>query len=127
MSYFEECLKLGEWLSETDRRGLYKYLLESNKENYKAQANLLRKNSSLNKKIANGEIIYSLRKDQVAYKARKIGSVEFTSEMRKMNLMGIKMIDTKNIDFPIGIRNVNQSNIFSIFIKCWGHASGALC
>lgn len=97
MSYFEECLRLGEWLSETDRRALYKYLLESNKENYKAQANVLLENSSLNKKIANGEVIYSLRNDQVTYIARKIGSVEFTSEMRKMKLMGIKMIDAQRL------------------------------
>lgn len=97
VSYFEECLRLGEWLSETDRRALYKYLLESNKENYKAQANVLLENSSLNKKIANGEVIYSLRNDQVTYIARKIGSVEFTSEMRKMKLMGIKMIDAQRL------------------------------
>ncbi len=37
MSYFEECLRLGEWLSEADRRALYKYLLESNAEAYKVK------------------------------------------------------------------------------------------
>lgn len=97
VSYFEECLRLGEWLSENDRRALYKYLLESNTENYKAQANVLLENSYLNRKIANGEVTYSLRNDQVAYKARKIGSVGFTSEMRKMKLMGIKMIDAQRL------------------------------
>lgn len=97
MSYFEECLRLGEWLSETDRRALYRYLLESNKENYEAQANLLLENSSFSKKIANGEVIYTLVNDQVTYKARKIGSVEFTSEMRKMNLAGTQFIDTQRL------------------------------
>lgn len=97
MSYFEECLRLGEWLSEADRRALYRYLLESNKENYKAQANLLFENSSLNKRIANGEVIYTLQSNQVTYKARKIGSVEFSSEMRKMQLMGIQLIDTQRL------------------------------
>lgn len=97
MSYFEECLRLGEWLSENDRRALYKYLLESNTENYKAQANLLLENSYLNRKIANGEVIYTLVNDQVTYKARKIGSVEFTSEMRKMKLMDIRKIDTQRL------------------------------
>lgn len=97
VSYFEECLRLGEWLSENDRRALYKYLLESNTENYKAQANVLLENSYLNRKIANGEVTYSLVNDQVAYKARKIGSVGFTSEMRKMKLMGIKMIDAQRL------------------------------
>ena len=97
MSYFEECLRLGEWLSEADRRALYRYLLESNKENYKAQANLLLENSSLKKKIANGEVIYTVLSRQVTYKARKIGSDEFTSEMRKMNLIGIPIIDTQRL------------------------------
>ena len=97
MSYFEECLRLGEWLSEADRRALYRYLLESNKENYKAQANLLFENSSLNKRIANGEVIYTLQSNQVTYKARKIGSVEFSSEMRKMQLMGIQLIDIQRL------------------------------
>ena len=97
MSYFEECLRLGEWLSEADRRALYRYLLESNKENYKAQANLLLENSSLKKKIANGEVIYTVLNRQVTYKARKIGSDEFTSEMRKMNLIGIPIIDTQRL------------------------------
>ena len=97
VSYFEECLRLGEWLSEADRRALYRYLLESNKENYKAQANLLLENSSLNKKIANGEVVYTVLNNLVTYKARKIGSDEFTSEMRKMNLIGIPIIDTQRL------------------------------
>jgi hypothetical protein len=97
VSYFEECLRLGEWLSEADRRALYRYLLESNKENYKAQANLLLENSSLNKRIANGEVIYTLQSNQLTYKARKIGSVEFSSEMRKMQLMGIQLIDIQRL------------------------------
>ena len=97
VSYFEECLRLGEWLSEADRRALYRYLLESNKENYKVQANLLLENSSLKKKIANGEVIYTVLNRQVTYKARKIGSDEFTSEMRKMNLIGISVIDTQKL------------------------------
>ena len=97
MSYFEECLRLGEWLSEADRRALYRYLLESNKENYMAQANLLLENSSLKKKIANGEVVYTLQSNQVTYKARKIGSVELTSEMRKMQLVGIQLIDAQRL------------------------------
>jgi hypothetical protein len=72
-------------------------LLESNKENYKAQANLLLENSSLNKKIANGEVVYTVLNSLVTYKARKIGSDEFTSEMRKMNLIGIPIIDTQRL------------------------------
>ena len=61
------------------------------------QANLLLENSSLKKKIANGEVIYTVLNRQVTYKARKIGSDEFTSEMRKMNLIGISVIDTQKL------------------------------
>lgn len=93
MSYFEECLKLGEWLSESDRRALYKYLLESNQETYEAQANLLLKNSRFNKTIAKGEIFLAIKDGYVSYSARELGSTNFTSEMRKMKLFGIRSID----------------------------------
>lgn len=97
MSYFEECLRLGEWLSEADRRALYRYLLESNNVTYGVQANLLLKNSTLNRKIANGEVIYTLQNNQVTYKAKRIGSVEFTPEMRKIKLMRIQIIDVQRL------------------------------
>lgn len=93
MSYFEECLKLGEWLSESDRRALYKYLLESNQETYEAQANLLLKNSRFNKTIAKGEIFLAIKDGYVGYSARELGSTNFTSEMRKMKLFGIRSMD----------------------------------
>ena len=94
VSYFEECLRLGEWLSEVDRRALYKYLLESNQDAYRVQANVLLNNATLNKTIANGEVIFSLKGRRVYYKARKIGSIEFTSEMREIKLTGLNFIDT---------------------------------
>lgn len=97
VSYFEECLRLGEWLSEADRRALYRYLLESNNVTYGVQANLLLKNSILNRKIANGEVIYTLQNNQVTYKAKRIGSVEFTPEMRKIKLMRIQIIDVQSL------------------------------
>lgn len=93
MSYFEECLRLGEWLSEVDRRALYKYLLEINKDAYRVHANLLLNNSTLNKTIANGEVIYLHEGRRVTYKARKINSKEFTSELREMQLTGLSFID----------------------------------
>lgn len=97
VSYFEECLRLGEWLSEADRRALYRYLLESNNVTYGVQANLLLKNSTLNRKIANGEVTYTLQNNQVIYKAKRIGSVEFTPEMRKIKLMRIQIIDVQRL------------------------------
>lgn len=97
MSYFEECLRLGEWLSEADRRALYRYLLKSNNDTYGVQINLLLRKSSLKRNIANGEIFYTLLNSTVAYKARKIGSEEFTSDMRTMKLTGIQIIDLQKL------------------------------
>ena len=97
MSYFEECLRLGEWLSEADRRALYKYLLESNQETYEVQANFLLKNLTLNKKVANGEIFLSIDNRMVGYSARELGSSHLTSEMRKMKLTGLRFIDIRRL------------------------------
>ena len=97
MSYFEECLRLGEWLSEADRRALYKYLLESNQETYEVQANFLLKNLTLNKKVANGEIFLSIDERMVGYSARELGSSHLTSEMRKMKLLGLRFVDIRRL------------------------------
>lgn len=97
MSYFEECLRLGEWLSEADRRALYKYLLESNQETYEVQANFLLKNLTLNKKVANGEIFLSIDNRMVGYSARELGSSHLTSEMRKMKLLGLRFVDIRRL------------------------------
>lgn len=97
MSYFEECLRLGEWLSEADRRALYKFLLECNRDTYEAQAKLLLKNSTFNKSIANGELFLSIEDGFVGYSARELGSNYFTSEMRRMKLTGIRLVDIRRL------------------------------
>lgn len=93
VSYFEECLRLGEWLSEADRRALYRYLLESNNVTYGVQADLLLRNSTLSRKIANGEILYSLINNKVTFTARRIGSEEFTRDIRTLGLTGLRFVD----------------------------------
>lgn len=124
VSYFEECLKLGEWLSEADRRALYKYLLECNEETYGTQAKLLLKNLTLNKTVANGEIFLSIKNKRVRYIARELGSADFTSEMRTQRLTGLRLIDIRRLkkffaqsdvdiiqNFPlIGATTKNQSS-----------------
>ena len=127
MSYFEECLSLGEWLSEADRRALYKYLLESNKETYETQANLLLNNLTLNKTIANGEISLSIKDDTARYSANKLGSTDRTLEMREMKLIGMRFIDIRRLtkffaqsdvdviqNFPLPGANENTQTSFSI-------------
>ena len=127
MSYFEECLRLGEWLSEADRRALYKYLLESNQETYEVQANFLLKNLTLNKKVANGEIFLSIDNRIVGYSARELGSSHLTSEMRKMKLLGLRFVDIRRLkkflaqsdvdviqNFPLPGVNVRTQTSFGI-------------
>ena len=48
MSFFEECLKLGQWLDQDLKRALYKYLLVKKKNLYKSDAEKLLVNRSLN-------------------------------------------------------------------------------
>lgn len=127
MSYFEECLRLGEWLSEADRRALYRYLLECNQETYKTQANLLLNNSKFNKTIANGEIFLTIKDRYISYTARELGSTNFTSEMRKMKLFGIRLMDISRLkkflaqsdvdviqNFPLPGINTRTQNSFVI-------------
>jgi len=127
VSYFEECLRLGEWLSEADRRALYKYLLEYNEETYKVQANILLNNSKFNKTVANGEIFLSIKNRSVGYSARELGSSDLTSEMRKMKLIGIRFLDIRRLkkffaqsdvdviqNFPLPGVNVRTQTSFGI-------------
>lgn len=93
VSYFEECLRLGEWLGQDDRRALYKYLVVENKEIYRKQANSLLRNSQLQRTIASGEILFTYKNRKVSYVARKINTDNFTPEMREIKLSGIKFRD----------------------------------
>lgn len=127
MSYFEECLSLGEWLSEADLRALYKYLLETNKVIYETQANLLLNNLTLNKTIANGEISLSIKDGKARYSANKLGSTDRTLEMRELKLTGLRFIDIRRLtkffaqidvdviqNFPLSGANQNTQTSFSI-------------
>ena len=63
MSFFEECLSLGQWLGEDRSRALYKYLLQKKKNIYKNEAEELLRNRIKNTFIANGEIEYFIEMD----------------------------------------------------------------
>jgi hypothetical protein len=97
MNYLEECLTLGGWLSQDDRRALYKYFLESNSDVYDTQTKLLVTDGKLTKTIANGEISYFVKKGKVSYSARKLDSDEYTSEMREIRLTNLKSFDYKRL------------------------------
>ena len=97
MKYLEECLTLGDWLSQDDCRALYKYLLESTSEIYETQAKLLVTNGKFSKSIANGEISYFVKKGKVSYSARKVDSDESTYEIREIRLTKLRSFDNKRL------------------------------
>jgi hypothetical protein len=86
MSLFEEHLTLGQWLSEEERLALYKYLLITNRKKYNLDYERLISEKSLTTYFANGEILYSMQANEVSYKSRRIGSENYTSEIRILNL-----------------------------------------
>lgn len=97
MKYLEECLTLGGWLSQDDRRALYKYFLESNSDVYETQAKLLVTDGKLTKTIANGEISYFVNSGKVYYSARKVDSDEYTYKIRAIRLTNLKSFDYKRL------------------------------
>jgi hypothetical protein len=86
VSYYEECLRLGQWLGQEDSRALYKFLLTQNLDTYNSNANYLMKNCQLTKVVANGEILYLLEDNKISYQTRKIGTNEFSEKVRELNL-----------------------------------------
>lgn len=85
MSFYEECLTLGNWLSPDEKEALYRYLLESKEETYRNQVNELLRAGYLTSRVANGEILYEINDRKIFYSARKIGTSDFTEKIRTMN------------------------------------------
>ena len=98
MSYFEECLTSGGLLFQEERRALYKYLLEINKDFYVSQANLLLDEGITTRSIANGEAIYFLKEKKVNYSARELNSEEIQSELREMKLSKIRKYNIRKLE-----------------------------
>lgn len=90
MSFFEECLSLGQWLGEDRSRALYKYLLRKKKNIYKNEAEELRKDRIKKTFIANGEINYFIENNLLKYKSRQNGTDGFTDVIRELKLSRFK-------------------------------------
>ncbi len=86
VSYFEECLTLGRFLSQAEKEALYRYLLERNRDTYTSQASALLQEGFLKISFANGEIQYGIQDNYVYYMARKNHSAEFSPALRQMKL-----------------------------------------
>ena len=93
MSFFEECLTLGQWLDQDLKRALYKYLLAKKKNLYKSDAEKLLENRFLNSFIANGEIVYFIDKNVLKYKSRANSNSEYIDVLRELKLGKIKTLN----------------------------------
>ena len=98
MSYFEECLTSGGLLFQEERRALYKYLLEINKDFYFNQAKLLLDQGTATRRIANGEVTYFLKDRKVNYSARQLNSDQIESELREIRLTRIRKYNTRKLE-----------------------------
>ena len=97
VSYFEECLTSGGLLFQEERRALYKYLLEINKDFYVIQANLLLDKGTTTRIIANGEATFFLKSRKVNYSARQLNSNEIQSELREIKLTRIRKYNIRKL------------------------------
>ena len=98
VSYFEECLTSGGLLFQEERRALYKYLLEINKDFYVNQANMLLEKGITSRSIANGEATYFLKGRKVNYSARELNSDEIQSEVREIKLTRIRKYNIRKLE-----------------------------
>ena len=97
VSYFEECLTSGGLLFQEEKRALYKYLLEINKDLYVIQARKLLETGVANRCIANGEAIYFLKGREVNYSARELNSDEIQKEVREIKLTRIRRYNFRKL------------------------------
>jgi len=126
MSFFEECLTLGQWLDQDLRRALYKYLLVKKKNLYKSDAEKLLENRSLNSFVANGEIVYFIDKNVLKYKSRANSSDEYIDVLRDLKLGKLKSFNLLKIqkffaqcevdvihNFPLPGANIQEERSYS--------------
>lgn len=97
MSFYEECLTLGNWLSPDEKEALYRYLLESKEETYRDQVIQLLRAGYLTSRVANGEILYEIDDRKIFYSARKIGTSDFTEKIRTMNFDRVNVKKIKKL------------------------------
>jgi hypothetical protein len=97
MSYFEVCLKLGDWLTDDDRRAMYDYLLSTRRKQYILKSETLLKENLLKYSIANGIITFYLDGEFVLYSAQSKVTEEMFTDIRKLKLSKIPARRNKQI------------------------------
>lgn len=97
MSFYEELLTLGQHLHDRERLALYKFFIKTKLELYSLDAIELIESQSLKRKIANGDIFYSLSGDTVSYSARKSGTLVYQENVREVKLNGISSFRVRKL------------------------------
>lgn len=97
MSLFEEYLTLGQWLAESQRLAIYKYLLISKNDKYRKDADELLSKRTLNSTIANGEVNYSVTSNIVEYRSRKIGEDVWNNHIREIRLSRNRILSRQRL------------------------------
>lgn len=129
MSYFEECLTFGDRLFQDERRALYKYLLETNKDFYTVQANFLLDSRKCTRVIANGEASYFVKDNYVSYSARKLNSDDISDDVRQIRITKIRFYNIRKLrkffaqsdvdvirNFPLPSKNTQEDCGFGITV-----------
>jgi len=97
VSYYEECLTLGQWLGQNDQRALYKFLVKSKNFQYESLAKQLLNQGSLNTTIANGELLFMISDSRASYIARKQNTDQFTPVIREIKLLPFNFLNVKRL------------------------------
>jgi hypothetical protein len=97
MNFFGECLTLGSYLSQKEKEALYRFLLETKNDIFKADAKNFLKSRFLTTYIANGEIQYGIEDDSVFYTAREVNSAEFCPALRRLSLKVPKIFQIRRL------------------------------
>ena len=97
MSAYEEFLTLGQHLHDRERIALYQFLLESEKVRYLENARELEKAGTVSVHIADGEILFELKKGLLTYSARKRSTATFNENLRQIRLTEIPHLRIKKM------------------------------
>ena len=129
VNYFEECLTFGDRLFQDERRALYKYLLETNKDFYTVQANSLLDSKKCTRIIANGEASYFVKDNYVSYSARKLNSDDISDDVRQIRITKIRFYNIRKLrkffaqsdvdiirNFPLPSKNSQEDCGFGITV-----------
>ena len=76
VTFYKESLSLGQLLFPERKLSLYKYFLKTKRDSYLQDAAELNQKGVLSRSIANGEILYEVKENQVLASAREMGDSE---------------------------------------------------